>query len=295
MIGYNARPKKEHISTAPFNTAFYEYTLTPANGLTTMTASGSLALLSGLDSTNCPAGRILREVGRKLYPGADPGLQPGETNYVSGYNHIWTKVYDVVTGFSGYIDTNSAIFAPYANTPVEFVDVGEQDGSDSRLGASVYTAGNVTAVGSGIFGGNVSTVGSGVFNGNLNAVGSGTFGSNLIMQSGVFNQFRPITLLTTNANATLTTSQLLGGYITQVANNANYTATLPSTASIITALGSRVGASSDFIFWNSGASNVTLTAGDGNTSVVGTMALANVISRFTVIITGSSTVALLRA
>jgi len=197
MIGYNARPKKEYISTAPFNYAFYGYTLTPAT-LASPITTGSLALLSGLDMTNCPAGRILREVGRKLYPGVDPGLQSGDANYVSGYNHIWTKVYDAITGFSGYIDTNATIFAPYANNPVEFVDDGETDGSHSRLGAPVYTGGDVIAVGNIVAGGNITASGT-IISGT--SISAGTYLAGHVIPMSVYNTGLIGTAWTNTANS----------------------------------------------------------------------------------------------
>ena len=145
MIGFAPRPKKEFISSAPFNTAFYSYTMTGPQP-PRYQPTGKLELLPNLTTANCPAGRILRESGRYLYPGANPGLQAGETNYQVGFNHIWTKVYDAVTGLSGFIDANSPIFAYYSDErPEEFVDLGEQDGSESRKGPPIYTDGVVQA------------------------------------------------------------------------------------------------------------------------------------------------------
>ena len=150
MIGAQARPKKEYIATAPFHTSIYSYTTTQPTAAALQT-TGKLQLLSvtntGVTAAVCPAGRILRELGTRLYPGVHPGLQSGETNYFAGATHIWTKVYDAVTGFSGYIDANAPIFATYSNErPEEFVDLGETDGT-GRRGPSVYTSGNITTGG----------------------------------------------------------------------------------------------------------------------------------------------------
>lgn len=158
MKGYQARAKKEYIATAPFNLKFFTYTVTGPTAAA-LTTTGLMTYVTGATAANCPAGRILREIGARIFPGANPGLQSGETGYnsvVTHGEHIFTKVFDAVTGFNGYIDANDAIFATYSNElPVEFVDDGETDGSTSRRGASVYTGGNVTAVGSVTAGGQI--------------------------------------------------------------------------------------------------------------------------------------------
>ena len=146
MIGAQARPKKEYIATAAFNNAFFTYTaIGPTSG--NLTNTGKLAPVTGATAANCPAGRILRELGAHLYPGVNPGLRPTDANYnvfATHGSHIFTKVYDAVTGLRGFIDANDKVFATYSNErPEEFVDVGEIDGT-GRRGPSIYTAGNVT-------------------------------------------------------------------------------------------------------------------------------------------------------
>jgi len=145
MNGFAPRPKKEFIASAPFNNAFYSYTMF-APDAPKYQETGKLELLPNLTAAICPAGRILRESGRYLYPGANPGLQAGEANYQPGFNHIWTKVFDAVTGLSGFIDANAPIFAYYSDErPEEFVDIGEQDGTGSRKGPPIFTDGVVIA------------------------------------------------------------------------------------------------------------------------------------------------------
>ena len=82
---------------------------------------------------------------------------------------------------------------------------------------------------------------------------------------------------------------MAGGYLKQEALTNDQTLILPSSAAIIAALGSTVGASSDFIYWNAGNKNVTITSGDGNTTIVGTISgtatVNNYLARFTVLIT----------
>jgi len=159
--------KRSYITTAPFNTSIYSYT-TRFNP-SPFRNEGKLALVEALpsgvvlSSTNCPAGRILRETGRKLYPGANPGLVSGDTYNgtvvaTNTLNHMWVGVFDSVTGLRGFIDPNSPGFAVYnSDRNAAFVDLGEQTGgTPTRLGYSVYTGGNVTASGSMTAGSSVS-------------------------------------------------------------------------------------------------------------------------------------------
>jgi hypothetical protein len=96
---------------------------------------------------------------------------------------------------------------------------------------------------------------------------------------------------TTTGNTTLSSGNadyLAGGYITQTATTGAQQLILPSTAAIVAALGSTVGASSDFIYWNAGTQTVTITRGDVNTAVIGTATANNLIVKFTVVVAGVS-------
>ena len=153
-----ATSKLSYITTAAFNGSIYQYT-TQLN-TTNFNTEGQLELITTLpsgaavSSANCPAGRILREVGKKLYPGANPGLVLGDkyqgtTVSNNNLNHIWVSVFDSVTGLRGFIDPNAPGFALYSTDRNRaFVDVAETaGGTPTRLGPSIYTGGTVTAVG----------------------------------------------------------------------------------------------------------------------------------------------------
>jgi hypothetical protein len=153
-----ANSKLSYITTAAFNGSIYQYTT--ALNTTNFNTEGQLALITTLpsgaavSSTNCPAGRILREVGKKLYPGANPGLVLGDkyqgtTVANNNLNHVWVSVFDSVTGLRGFIDPNASLFAIYnVDRNRAFVDVAETaGGTPTRLGPSIYTGGSVTAVG----------------------------------------------------------------------------------------------------------------------------------------------------
>lgn len=270
------RSKRSYIATAAFNTSIWQYT-TQLNG-TNFKNEGKLTRITTLPSgtavstSNCPAGRILREVGRKLYPGNHPGLKVGETysGAVVGTtetDHFWVLVYDNVTGLRGYIDPNGSIFAVYnSDKALELSDTAELQGGTplARLGSSVYTAGTVTA------GAGVTTTG------------------------GAIIQYRTVTALGTSGAATLTAAQTVGAIVTQAATGSQ-ALTLPATTALITALGSTVGATCEFIYSNSAAQTVTVTAADGNTTIVGTQTVNNTLARFTILVASSTTVIVYRA
>jgi hypothetical protein len=148
--------KRSYISATPFNGLIYSYTtqLNSSNfknegrllPLTVLPSGGALT------STNCPAGRILREVGRKLFPGVNPGLAIGDKyNGVvvgnSSTDHLWVMVFDQISGLRGFIDPNAPTFAVYStDRTADFVDNAENAaGLPTRLGQPVNTAGVVRA------------------------------------------------------------------------------------------------------------------------------------------------------
>jgi hypothetical protein len=126
-----------YISVAAFNTVFLTYTTTTTNYVTTGTLTANVINpQTGVTVTSgdCPAGRVLRETGRKLFPDANPGVT---TCLVS--------VYDRITGATGFIDPNSIYFAIYNVDKANFLlqDTDEQ----VALGPPIYTGGTVTATG----------------------------------------------------------------------------------------------------------------------------------------------------
>jgi hypothetical protein len=109
-------------------------------------------MTASIATTTCPAGRILREIGAKLYPGVHPGLLVGDTFQgavvgTTATNKFWVKVYDAQTGIRGYIDPNSPIFTVYnSDKSLEISDPTELI-ANTRLGQPVNTSGTVTAGG----------------------------------------------------------------------------------------------------------------------------------------------------
>lgn len=134
-------PRLSYYSTAAFNTYFYSYSTSINASLETI---GTLSAVTGATASNCPAGRVLRENGRKLYPGANPGI----TTYMVG-------VYDAQTLLSGFIDPNAGVFQIYnTDKPTYLKDGVEPTLATTDRGPSIYTRGNVLG------GGNLDISGS---------------------------------------------------------------------------------------------------------------------------------------
>ena len=108
--------RRLYIATEAFENHFYSY-----NG-------SSLTLVPGGSCETCPAGRVLRENGRKLYPDANPGV----SDYMVG-------VFDSITFLSGFINPNQNVFAVYnSDKPVYLPNLPEDN-----YGPPVLTSGDV--------------------------------------------------------------------------------------------------------------------------------------------------------
>lgn len=164
--GSHARTMKSYITTENFFNNLRTYqTQTSSTTYATegrLTTPGTVAGVTTVPIVNvktkvnlvlgdCPAGRILRETGRRLYPGQNPGLNVGDkyNGAVVGTNAtqtMWVMVYDVMTGISAFINPNDTVFSVYsADKPLELIN--PLEGSASVLGAPVISGGVVTAVG----------------------------------------------------------------------------------------------------------------------------------------------------
>ena len=200
---------KSYVATLPFNTDFFTYTTTKSQS--TFQTSGTLAAnVAGATASTCPAGRILRENGRKLYPGAHPGV-----------NTLMVGVFDNQSMLSGFIDPNSPKFAVYntdrPNYLVDAVDPGP--GSQTDQSAPVKTNGNIIVTGLSELNGGVKVGSSGttilnVFKGTMTATNSLTGGLSL-GQSVILTcpLFRPASV-----NDSLIVNQRgdIGGWLTTV-------------------------------------------------------------------------------
>lgn len=131
---YRAQSLRSYIATDEFYDSFFSYTVN--------SSGGSLGPVLGASPNNCLKGRVLRETGRKLFPGANLGI----TQYLVG-------VYDSVSLLNGFIDPNDCVFAVFnTDKPNYLPDNGDK-------GPSVYTCGKIEAEGDMAVGGNLTVSG----------------------------------------------------------------------------------------------------------------------------------------
>jgi len=135
-IAHNIKERavRNYITAGSFNGQFYNYTT--SFNTTTLTTTGALSAVTGATAANCPQGRILRENGKKLFPG---GAYPGISTMMVG-------VYDSLSLLSGFIDPNSSVFAMYnTDKPVDVIDGLDLSGNVVHKGQPVFTLGDVIA------------------------------------------------------------------------------------------------------------------------------------------------------
>ena len=107
---YHDRTKRSYLTMNTFNDDMFTYTTSV--DLNTYITTGTLTAVSGATTINCPKGRFLYENGKKLYPGANPGI-----------NTYMVGVFDPVSFLSGFIDPNSEAFTPMnTDKPVDMAN-----------------------------------------------------------------------------------------------------------------------------------------------------------------------------
>lgn len=164
-VGNHSRSLKTYMTTDPFfnNIRVYESrtnttTLNKEGRLTTPGTAANITTVAlrnvstgaNLVLADCPAGRFLRETGKRLFPGIHPGLTMGDTynGAVVGYHSTqttWVYVIDSVTGCSFYINPNDSVFSVYSYDKSFDIDSHLED-SGSVSGAPVLTLGNVRSL-----------------------------------------------------------------------------------------------------------------------------------------------------
>jgi hypothetical protein len=134
---------KSYLATAPFHNNLFKYT-------TSMTASfqtqGDLSVLPSATAVNCPAGRVLRENGKKLFPGAHPVNTVNGAAVTFPSSTMMVGVFDNQSGLSGFIDVNSPMFAVYnTDRPNHLKDAVDPVGGLTDQGVPVKTNGQITS------------------------------------------------------------------------------------------------------------------------------------------------------
>jgi len=136
-------PEKSYLAAVAFNADVYTYTVTQSQ--TTFQTTGTLAAnVTGATALTCPAGTVLRENGKKLYPGAHNGV----TTLMVGV--FWnTAKTDTTTSnmLSGFIDPNSPKFAVFSADRPNYMNVLPVDptGGLADQGAPVVTNGMISS------------------------------------------------------------------------------------------------------------------------------------------------------
>ena len=123
---------KSYVAAAPFHNDFFTYTVTTDRN--TFKKTGALAAnVPGATAVTCPAGRILRENGRKLFPEAHDGVRT-----------LMVGVFDNQSMLSGFIDPNSPEFAVYnSDRPNYLADAVDPAGGLTDQGPPVKTNGQI--------------------------------------------------------------------------------------------------------------------------------------------------------
>ena len=170
-------PRRTYITMRPYYYDFFTYTTSVRNYVTT----GGLSKVTGASATlgqtgYCAEGAFLRETGRRIYPGANPGVTT-----------MMVSVFDFATGLTGFIDPNSEAFTPQNEDRAYYIDsAGENPNSTiawiSDQGPPVYTHGNVHADGTLYISSTASTIGNALFASNVSTVGNTAVGGNSYIQ-----------------------------------------------------------------------------------------------------------------
>jgi hypothetical protein len=163
-------PKRSYIAMRAYNNDIFSYTTSIVNDFNTIGVFGAVA---GANAGNCPQGRILTETGRKLYPGANPGV-----------THFMVGVFDYATGLSGFIDPNSTAFTPQnTDRPYYFTSPGSNSiDSDPDRAPPVFTRGDILAQGQFDLSGSAVIYGDTTMNSNAQINGNLDLNGNLLMQ-----------------------------------------------------------------------------------------------------------------
>jgi len=195
-------PRRSYVAGIPFNNNFFTYSASSGGSLTVVTTNAALT----------PAGRTLRENGRKLYPGVNPGV----TKYMVG-------VYDDQSLLSGFIYPNAPVWSILSNDKPNFLpnDTDPVTGL-AEYGQPVYTNGNVTSGGNYV---TANVAGTFVSTGVAIATGAGAYAQ----ATGVFTFTVSNTGLAVGQTVAILGTAASGSTPTSLYNVSGVIATLIST------------------------------------------------------------------
>jgi hypothetical protein len=171
-------PNRTYIAMRGYVSDFFSYTTSITNNYLTI---GTLAPVEGATSGNCVKGAFLRETGKRIYPGANPGIST-----------MMVGVFDYATGLKGFIDPNSFAFTLQNTDRPYYIDsAGYNPNSnvDPTLrpdqGPPVFTHGDMFADGNMYLGGNQSTMGAAFIQGNVSTMGNLAVGGNALVRGNM--------------------------------------------------------------------------------------------------------------
>jgi len=155
---------------------------------------GTFSSVSGANATNCPAGRVLHETGKKLFPGAN-----------SGVNDYMVSVYDPISMLTGFINPNQPFFSLMNTDRANFFLDGP-NGTGTGLTASaranaLYTRGDILAGGRMDISGNAIIYGNELVKGSQSTIGALDVGGSETIKGSVTS------LSTINAVSSIVSSQ----------------------------------------------------------------------------------------
>jgi hypothetical protein len=255
---YASVPRRSYLSTAAFNAAIYSYSTALVNG----TYVGTLAVLPAATAANCPQGRTLHETGKKLFPGANNGV-----------NDYLVSVYDPLSMLTGFINPNDTVFSLMNTDRANFFLDGT-NGTGTGLSAparanALYTRGDILA------GGRLDISGNTLIYGNITDI-------------------RTVNDIADGASMVVTAAQIAAGIVTATLSTGR-NIQLPTAASIVALLGSAVGTTIEFTYINLAAQVATFTVNTGTTIVGAATVAASVSARWLVRVTSATTVVVYRS
>uniref|UniRef100_A0A6C0AMS2 Uncharacterized protein n=1 Tax=viral metagenome TaxID=1070528 RepID=A0A6C0AMS2_9ZZZZ len=187
---------RSYIATAAFHLNFFTYK-TSMNSQTFKT-TGDLSKVTGATSGTCPAGRILRENGKKLFPGAHPIDTVNGVTTTFPPSTVMVGVFDNQSGLNGFIDVNAPVFAVYnGDRPNYLKDAVDPVGGLTDHSAPTLTNGSVNILedlnvtGNSALTGTLSVTDASTLKGGVKVAASGTLitrilkGSNLSTTSSL--------------------------------------------------------------------------------------------------------------
>ncbi len=243
---FNNTPRLLYIATAAFNDYFYSYSTSINAQLVTV---GTLSAVTDATPGNCPAGRVLRENGRKLYPDANPGI----TTYMVG-------VYDAQSLLSGFIDPNAQVFQIYnTDKPTYLSDGVEPTLGTTDRGPSIFTRGNVLGAGSLDISGSAHIYGSTRVDNGLTVYNGSQINGGQSVNDGqtVYSRFILATsgIYTQNGTNTITLDCSISNiFVITINSNSNFT---------LAASNMIAGQMVYVLYANSGGNTPTVTMGTG--------------------------------